>query len=70
MKTVVHNQTTKSNLLHIETDLAVIDIQMGQVDSSGASIVVIEIWLDDTAYFDFMTKESEKPFVIRLAKNK
>ena len=46
MKTIQHYSTSKDKLLHIETDLGIINIRVGLQDRIGQEVTSIEIIKD------------------------
>jgi hypothetical protein len=43
MKTVLHTSKSRDKLLHIETDLGIINIRVGLIDTEGRRVESIEI---------------------------
>lgn len=49
MKTVRHSEGARDNLLHIETDGAIVNIRIGLTDSQGRRVTSVEIIPADDA---------------------
>lgn len=68
MKTVVHTERSKDNLLHVETEGGIVNIRVGLSDGKGRKITAIEILPDRQTgeEWKFADKRKAQAMNIRL----